>query len=359
MIAEITRLGVQARRAVTYVDGWLVYIGTDGTSLMAVQLDTDVPTVRGAPVHVLEQPDGGLGVAALAANGTLLYTRDQTANAPVIVDSGGSAQPMLEGVFGSFMNPRLSPDGRRLAMQVSTAQGNDIWLYEVATSTPFRVTATGSAIGPTFTPDGRYVVYFSTQDARDALWRASVDGSTPPERIVAATGVFGASVSADGRQLVFQLIIKGVWSLWYADVEGDRVARPLVVEKYDAFMPALSPNGRWLAYAANVSGRYEIYARPFPGPGVVVQVSQGGGTEPARSSDSRRLYFRGDRRMQVAGVVGAEELSVTGRRVLFTEAFDGDMPMPHRNYDVTRDGRRFVMIAAAPDAAPQTIVVLN
>jgi len=90
-----------------------------------------------------------------------------------------------------------------------------------------------------------------------------------------------------------------------------------------------------------------------------VQVSQDGGTEPAWSADGQRLFFRGERRMYVATVRDRSELAVTDRRVLFTDAFDGDMPMPHRNYDVSKDGRHFVMIGAAPGVAPETVVVLN
>jgi Tol biopolymer transport system component len=131
------------------------------------------------------------------------------------------------------------------------------------------------------------------------------------------------------------------------------------VEKYDAFMPALSPDGRWLAYASNESGRYEIYVRPYPSPGAAVQVSQDGGTEPTWSADGRRLYFRDGRRMLVTQLNTTPPVTITNRRVLFTGTFDGDMPMPHRNYDVARDGRHFVMLAATPGTAPQTIVVLN
>ena len=356
-----TRLGIAARRAVGYVDGWLLYVTQDGNGVSAVRFDATSRRVSSSPISVLEHIDGKIDVVALSQNGTLLYTRqlEAEANAPVLVDTAGAATAMLAGVVGSFMNPRLSPDGTRLIVQSTTAKGNDLWQYDIATRTRLQVTTSGAAVGGTWTPDGKRTVYLSTEGGRDAFWMRAVDGSAPPQRLISAPGVFAVAVSHDGSQLIFQRIIDGIWSVWSAALTGDTTLHPIVVEKYDAFMPALSPDGRWLAYATNESGRYEIYVRPYPGPGAAVQVSQEGGTEPLWSADGDRLYFRDGRRMVVAEVSTSPAVTITGRRVLFTDAFDGDMPMPHRNYDVTRDGRHFVMLAATPGQNPQTIVVLN
>lgn len=354
------RLGIQSLGAVGFVDGWLLYVAPDGGGLMAVQFDAASHTVRGQSVRVLEQDDGGIDVAAVASNGTLLYTRARESNMPLLVDSAGTAKPLLQDVTGSFMNPRLSPDGKRVAVQVTSKRGNDIWIYDIASSTPLHVTESGSAVGPTWTPDGKQVVFFSTQGGKDAAWLASTNGSTPPAPLFSVDGMFGLSVSNDGHQLIFQRMIGGVWSIWHADIAGDKIPHAFIAEKYDAFMPSLSPDGKWIAYAANESGRYEIYLRPFPESGAAVQVSHNGGSEPAWSRDGRKLFFRGDRRMYEAAITAnGAGLSVSGIHVLFTDAFDGDMPMPHRNYDITNGGQQFVMIGAARDAAPQTIVVLN
>lgn len=354
-----TRLGLQSLGAVGYVDGWLLYVAPDGNGLMAVRFDAASHAVRGESVRVLEQADGGLDVAAIASNGTLLYTRARDSNMPLLVDSAGAAKPLLRDVTGSFMNPRLSPDGKRVAVQVTSKRGNDIWIYDIATSTPLHITESGSAVGATWMPDGKQIVFFSTQGGKDAAWLASTNGSSAPAPLFSVDGIFGVSISKDARQLIFQRMIDGIWSVWHADIAGDKIPRPFVAEKYDAFMPSLSPNGKWMAYAANESGRYEIYVRPFPGPGAALQISHDGGSEPAWSRDGRRLFFRGDRRMYAANIAENGTLSVTGIRVLFTDAFDGDMPMPHRNYDITSGGHQFVMIGAGRDAAPQTIVVLN
>ena len=354
-----TPLGIVARDAVGFVDGWLLYTEVDGARVMAIRFDPVTRKLTSGAVAVLEHPGGGIDAVSVATNGTLLYSRSQTANIPALVDSTGTSTPLFAGVVGSFMNPRLSPDGKRLVVQSSTARGNDIWLYDMETHTPSHITNSGSAVGPSWSADGNHVVYFSTQNARDAIWRQAVDGASAPQQLIAAPGVFAPSESSDGRTIVFQRMLNGIWSVWYSTPAVDSLPHKLLSATTDVFMPALSPDSRWIAYAANESGRYEVYVRPFPGPGSAVQVSQNGGTEPGWALDGRRIFFRADRRMYSAAVATQTALRVTDRRVLFTDAFDGDMPMPHRNYDVTRDGRHFVMIAAAPDAAPETIVVVN
>lgn len=361
-VAPVTRLDLQSRGVVGYVDGWLVYVSADGSGIQAIRFDVSARVTTGEPIRVLEQMDSGIRVASLAANGTLLYTRMLDVNAPVLVDSNGAARPLLGSVTGSFMNPRLSPDGSRLAVQVTTKSGNDVWVYDIATGTPLHITSSGSAVGPTWTADGKSVLFFSTAGGFDAAWRADVNGNNAPERILSSTGLFALSPARDGQELLYQRMINGVWSVWHTNIfnraDSNRTAAPVIAEKYDAFVPSLSPDGNWLAYATNESGRYEIYVRPFPGSGATVQISESGGTEPSWSRDGHRLFFRGARQMFVADIATAPNLSVTNRRVLFTDAFDGDMPMPHRNYDLTRDGQ-FVMIAANAGDKPQTIVVLN
>ncbi len=357
--STFTRLGVVARVAVGFVDGWLLYTDADGARVMAMRFDPAARKLSGDPVTVLEHPGGGIGAVSIASNGTMLYSHFQSANAPVLVDSTGTSTPLFPGVVGSFMNPRLSPDGKRLAVQSSTAQGNDVWLYDMETHTPSHVTNSGSAVGPSWSPDGRHVLYLSSQNAHDAIWRQAVDGTSAAQELISAGGVFAPSESSDGRTIVFQRMVKGVWSVWYVNGGVDAQPTQLLGASTDVIMPSLSPDSRWIAYAANESGRYEVYVRPFPGPGAAVQVSQNGGTEPAWSLDGHRIFYRGDRRMYSAAVATGQSVTVSDRRVLFTDAFDGDMPMPHRNYDVTRDGQHFVMIATSPDAAPETIVVLN
>ena len=354
-----TALGIQSRGAFGYVDGWLLYVRADGRALMAVRFDAAQRVVRGTAVTVLEQEGGGIERAILSRNGTLLYSRlVLPANAPVIVDTAGHATPVRAGLSGAFMNPRVSRDGRKLVVQRTTADGSDAWLYDLATGTERRLTNSGAVLGPAWDSGGRSIVYVSSQDGRDAVWSLPADGNGVARRTVVATGAFAASPSPAADVLLFQRRLDGPWSIWRAGVTPDAPV-PVLQAAHDAFMPTLSPDGHWLAWAASESGRYEVYMRPFPGTGNTVQVSQGGGTEPAWAPDGTTIFYRADRRMMAATLGDGETRAVTNRRALFVDTFDGDMPMPHRNYDVMPDGRRFVMIAPSDDRTPQTIVALD
>ena len=355
-----TPLGIQSRRAVGFVDGWLLFIRADGNALMAVQLDVERGAVSGEPRLVLEQEGGGIQSATVARNGTLLYSRRlQPNNAPVIVDSAGAASAILAGLTGGFMNPRVSRTGDRIVVQRATTEGNDAWLYDLRTGTQSRLTTSGSAIGPAWNAAGTGVVYYSSRDGRDGLWFEPADGSAPARRLVESRGAFAASPTSADSVLLFQRRVNGAWSIWRAPSRLGAPAIAVVQGAHDAFMPDLSRDGRWLAYATSESGRYEVVVRPFPGAGTTVQVSLGGGTEPAWSPDGRTIFYRADRRMMAADLTLGASRTVIRRRALFTDTFDGDMPMPHRNYDVMPDGRHFVMIAPNDDRAPETIVVLN
>jgi serine/threonine-protein kinase len=358
-IARHTLLGVKARMAVAVIDDWLLYAAPNGRALMAVRFDARARRVSGQSITVLEDSVAPFRSISLSRNGTLLYTRGGPATMPLRVDSLGSAMPLFPGVRGAFMNPRFSPDGRRLAIQGESPQGTDVWIYDVASGTPTQFTSVGSAIGPTWTPDGRRIVYLSAEGGQMGFWSQPADASTPARRIVGGDGMFAVQVAPDNRTIVFQQQSAGAWGIWAASLDGDARVHPVVVDRFDAYMPAISPDGKWLAYAANSSGRYEIYVRPFPGPGAAVQISADGGVEPAWTRDGTTVLFRGDRRMYAATLSAGPNRAVTRRVALFNDGFDDDMPMPHRNFDIAPDGHHYVMIGSARDEPVQTIVVLD
>lgn len=356
--APHVKLGVKSRHVVGYVDGWLLYEGLDGTSLMAVRFDVQQRRINGTPSAVLQDP-GGIGSVDLARNGTLVYShRSSSSNEALLVDASGRAKPLFDAMpNGPYMNPQLSPDGRRLLIEGTSPQGKDLWVYDVATRTSTRVTSTGGAFSPMWSPDGRRVLFVSNLAGKIEMMSQPADASAPAERLLGVQGiVLMEAMTPDAGTLIFERQDDNVWSIWAASISGDRTPRPLLLEPFDNYMPALSPDGRWLAYVSMSSGALEIYARPYPGPGAAVQVSRSGGTEPVWSRDGKRLFYRNGDQMLATTVISAPTLAVAAPEALFRHSFEGQMP--HANFATTDDGA-FIMIGAAAGGEPDMVIVVN
>ncbi len=342
-------LGIGARRAIAFVDGWLLYISENGKSIMAARLDLAARGIVGSPIAVLDDTAGNMEAGSLADNGTLLYVRRPRGNSALLVDAKGAVRPILSSSTESFMYPRISPDGKRFAMQVTSGPRFDVWLYDIATGTPTQLTTTGRALHPAWTPDGRRIVFVA---GRDGLASQLVDGGTAD--IIPGTEIpFGPSVTTDGRTVVFQRRSDREWEIWSAPLTGG-AARKVMDDPFPTYMPAVSPDGRSIAYVSKATGNEEVYARPFPGPGPAVQISEGGGIEPAWSPDGRQIYYH--IRSVFMAVAVTPTLAITSRTTLFKGAFDEHL-MQHRNYDVAPDGSGFLILA--PPKNPETVMVLD
>ncbi len=357
--AKHVPLGLRMFGVVGFTAPWLVYVGEDATTLMAVRFDPRARRIDGAPVTVLQDPAGVVG-AQYSINGTLVYShRSSSDNEAMLVDAAtGEATPMFDAMpHGPYMNPRLSPDGRRLLIQGTSPQGSDIWLHDLVSHASTRLTNSGSALSPGWSSDGKRVHFVAMGSSNAEMMGMPADGSAAP------VGLFGApdillseGTTPDGRTMVFQRQISNVWSIWQADVAGDRAMRPVVSESFDNYMPALSPDGRWLAHVSTSGGAHEIYIRPFPGPGAPMQVSEGGGTEPAWSRDGHRLLYRSGNGVFAAAVAESPTLNVGKPRLLFRHTYEGEMP--HANFVELSDGH-LVMIGAPAGVEPDMVVVVN
>jgi serine/threonine-protein kinase len=361
-------LGVQGRYPIGVVDDWLLYRGLDRSTLMAVRLDQGRRRVVGAPVTALQDAGGIGGGVALAANGTLIYSRvSGNQSTPLLVDGRGARQ-VIPGTLGPFTFlsfPRISPDGRRMAIQSTSPQGTDVWIFDLAGGPPARLTTSSNATSPVWTPDGRRIVFVATgSGGAQELWWRPADGSAPAEKLLRGEDrLLPAFVTGDNRTLVYQARVGDIISIWSMRLDGDPTPRPVVRESFHNRTPALSPDVRWLAYVSDASGREEIYVRPFPADGAPVAISNGGGTEPVWSRNGERLYYRtGNQtgRSLVAATVSrtSRTFAVTSVVTLFADDFF--LGRPQRNYDVTLDLNRFVMVGdTAARKAPDQIVVLN
>jgi hypothetical protein len=201
-------------------------------------------------------------------------------------------------------------------------------------------------------PDASHVVYASNAD----LWRIRADGSGAPESLLVAMGSrYPGAVTPDGRTVVFHEAGSGQSGIRALDFDSAPAARTIIPAAFNETAPALSPDGRWVAYQSDESGRMEVYVRPYPGGGGRIPVSVNGGAEAAWSGDGRELYYRAGDTMMVAGVALRPTFAVTSRRPLFSGAFVSGGQF--RDYDVSRDGQRFVMMRGS--GAQSTFIVVH
>ena len=344
------------------LDGKLIYVRHD-RRIMAVPVDLASRRLTGEPVPLVDQVlvgANGLVAAALAPTGTLVYLRDVQASSLVLAGIDGSRDSLLAGKrMHAF--PRFSPDGRQLAVAATEGTGQDIWVVDLASRTSSRLTSTGTAERPEWTPDGRRIAYVSGPvGGRADLWWQPADGSGAPERVATLPNtVREVSFSPDGRLAVLRADTPRLQhQVWLVPLDAERTPRPLVVGEFDAMSARVSPDGHWLAYISNETGRNEVYVRPFPTGGGRVAVSLGGGAEPVWSPDGRALFYRtADHVVRVA--IGVSPALTIGRRdTLFREMLREGYRASyfHAMYDVAPNGRRFVLVKSGGEAAELVVV---
>ena len=271
--------------------GHLIYLRK--TTLSAVPFHPGRLASTGAPAPILEDVGSSRaagGDLAFAQNGTFVYLSGKPAPAvwPISwVDSSSKTQ-RLHAPPGEYRGPRFSPDGKRLAFAILGGKGPDIWVKDLDRDTPSRLSfLPGTNDIPVWTPDGKYIVFRSTNPAAPGLYGVRSDGSGDVSRLTEGRlEEIPYSFSPDAKRLaIHQVGNGGSLDILTMPVEanpgpggfGVRIgkAEPFLGTPFVEITPAFSPDGRWLAYASNESGAFEVYVRPFPGPGG--QVSTGGG----------------------------------------------------------------------------------
>ncbi|MGB2888252.1 MAG: protein kinase [Candidatus Acidiferrales bacterium] len=346
--------------------GHLVY--AQGGSLMAVPFDpqrlavmgTAVPVVEG----VLQSPVSGAAQYSFSATGSLVYVLGGVQSAqsrPVWVRRNGVEQPLAAPAH-TYLGPRLSPDGRRVAVGLAE-QDNQIWIYDLSRQTLTRWTFEGNVNNrPVWTPDGKRIAFDSNKEGPQNLFWQPADGSGGLERLTTSEYVHvPMSWSPDGQLLAFFEINPTTgFDIWVLRM-GDRKAQPFLRTPFNESAPRFSPDGRWLAYVSNESSHNEIYVRPYPGPGGKWQISTEGGTEPAWNPNGRELFYRSSDKMMAVDIATQPSFAAGTPRMLFEGRYE-PTPFPIDNYDVSHDGQRFLMLKPSEQAqaAPTQInVVLN
>jgi serine/threonine-protein kinase len=360
---NLIQVGTQPRYALS---GHLVY--AQGGTLMAVPFDPQRLEVTGTAVPVVEgvmqSPASGDSQYSFSATGSLVYIPGNMRagqRALVWVNRQGAEQP-LGAPPRPYRNPRISPQNRGVAATIDE-QESHVWLYDFSREALTRLTFEGSTnLAPAWTPDGKHISFQSNSAGPPNVFWQGTDGSGGLERLTTTQFTQApSSWSSDGQFLAFVEISPTTgYDVWVLRL-SDRKAQPFLQTPFNESAPQFSPDGRWLAYVSDESGRYEIYVRPFPGPGGKYQISTEGGTEAVWNPKGGELFYRNGDKMMAVEIATQAGFSAGKPKVLF-EGHYQPTPLTLPNYDVSPDGQRFLMLkpVEAGDGAPTQInVVLN
>jgi eukaryotic-like serine/threonine-protein kinase len=381
--ADVAVLDLATRKLTTLVHGtdgrylppgYLIVSRAD-RSVFAVPFDAEHLRVVGDPFPLFDGivlGAGGWMELAIARNGTLVYARDVGARGLVLVDRAGRER-LLEnapGMAGGYGSPRVSPDGQTVVYERLTgmAAGTaDLWLYNVRDQTSTRLTSAGDNTYPSWSADGRRILFRSnskgvrTGTGDGVIDTMRADGSGPPGPLFSGPGSNEEALqSRDGRWVVFRTGDRGRsqnTDILYFPTANPAAVQPFVSSRFNERSPALSPDGRWLAYTADNSGQDEIYVRPFPGPGGLVQVSASGGSEPVWARSGRELFYRNGTDVVAAELELGPTVRVRDRRILIASGaynFNGN----HAQYDVLPGDSLFVFSRTGGDAV-QMVLATN
>ena len=364
----VTKVVVEGGNAPLYArSGHLLYAVIPAT-LMGAPFDVDSLSLTGPSVPVLEgfavvKGTGAVNLA-VAGDGTLAYSR----GAGGVFQGGVGFQwvsrvgKSLEAVASNISGPRyprISPDGRWLAVTIGAANQGQLWIIDLTGgSQPRQLTFKAHNVMPVWSVDGKSLAFTSDRDGQRNLFRIAADGSElEPTRLVTSRNEQRpAAWSIDGQTLLFEEGFSTRGDLMTLSLK-DGKASPWLKTEFDEADASLSPNGRWVAYVSDQTGRPEVWVRPFPGPGAPVRVSSDGGAEPRWAQDGTELFYQSGRKMVAAGVSYREPaIEFKPSQILFEGGFvpyDGNVP---RTYDVAKDGR-FLMIREAPQVRPRTLVI--
>jgi Tol biopolymer transport system component len=363
------RLILQSASMARYVPTGHLIFAREGV-LYAVGFDPGSLTTHGKPMAVLSGVAGdkttGAAHFAIAGDGTLAYVPGSATSSLrrlVWVDRSGNLEALnLPG--GQYNDPRVSPDGSRVALLQGSSGSGDVWVYDFGRATFTRLTFTTTNASPVWSSDGKTIYYVSLDQARNktTIFRRPADGSRDPEDV--ASLVFGAYLKAiepDGEAILIDSEMQTNNSgIRRALLKQDAQTTPVVDTQFIEYAAALSADGRWLAYQSNESGRPEIYVRDRAGSGGRWPISTAGGEEPRWSPDGRELYYRNkDLFMSVAVDTRSGFQAGTPKTL-----FNGVLNLRSNSgisYDVDPKSNRFLMLRQKEEdsSAAQVRIVLN
>jgi eukaryotic-like serine/threonine-protein kinase len=319
---------------------------------------------------VASEPVFGDGMFSVSGNGVLVFRTGGIGGSTELESFDRSGKKVGSvGPSGDYLNPELSPDGRRVAAERRSAHGDlDIYLLELSGGTARRFTFNpADDYFPVWSPDGSHVVFASSRNGSYGLYQkpSSRPGNEEPLLTNAASDVAPYRLTAAGGLLVYRMVnAKGFNDVWAFPLLGDRKPFPVLhSEEFSQSFPDLSPDGGWVAYSSNETGRYEVYIQRFPKAGAKSQVSTSGGVYPRWSHDGRELFYLSpdETLMSVVVKAGSPSESDPPRRLFKPRMLGGSRIMQgfRQQYDVASDGHFLINVPVTEESILPITVVLN
>jgi eukaryotic-like serine/threonine-protein kinase len=356
-------VGRTSSRAEYAPPGYLVY--ENAGALMAQRLDARTARTTGDPVPIGDITTGTLGAFSVSGAGVLAY-RPRTAPGPArllwVARDGhvvGEAAPP-----GNYEDVALSPDGTRAALSIvaEPSDERDIWVRDLGRGVSSRLTfEPGDELAPAWSPDGRRVAYAGYRGDTMRCYVRSAWGGGTEDSLGFTPGFFEAPFGWSGAANVITIAhINNFnrWDIWALPPEGRTPPRPLVQSPFNEGGGQISPDGRWLAYASDESGRFEIYVVPYPGPGPKMQVTTAGGQAPLWRRDGKELLFQTNQGISSADVHAGATFDVGAPKALFAIEFTASAYRGYR-WAVSGDGQRFLVNTPSGTAAAGRFVVVT
>jgi len=352
------------------VDGHYVPTGhllfARANTIFAVAFDPATMETTGQPVALIEDVriayEDGMAFFAVSRNGMAAYVRASEYDAPsdlVWIDRTGNVTPVGPEA-AAWAAPSLSPDGRSIAVGLTRpGESSDVWVLDLARGTRSPLTVGGGGdFQPIWSPDGAWIIYSSENPTFD-LFRRRADGSAPREPLVQERfDSYAFSFTPDGARLLFESAVLPASRIKTVALDGSgSIDTVLALTTEAVHAPALSPDGRLLAFTSEVSGHQEVYVAAWPGMSSRQAVSLNGGTEPRWTKGGHELVFRRGNDF-LALSVDPETAELGAPNVLFT-APAAQTDLARRTYDVTADGARFITVVRPPERAPRRVMLIT
>jgi len=332
---------------------------------MAAPFDSRRLRITGSAVPMVE---GILRIPVISgaqydfsSTGSLVYIPAVQVAEQLVWVSRNGAEQVLPAPAHAYVYPRISPDGRRVAVSIAEVD-LQLWIYDLTRDTLTKLAFGGDQnYTSAWTPDGKRLALMSNKEGPLNIFWQSADGSGQPERLATNENTsIPRSFSPDGQLLTYASVNPTTgYDIWVLRI-SDRQAKPFLITPSNESVPSFSPDGHWLAYISDESGRYEVYVQPYPGPGAKYQISNEGGTEPLWNPNGKELFYRSGEKMMAVDVSSQPNFSVGKAKILFRGTYLRT-PFTYPQYDVSPDGQRFLMIKPTEQSSSlnQIVIVQN